>query len=239
MMMRLRCKFCTVCFLAITSLLGCTNSLVPMAPRGYETSVSLTSEKCRALQAVVEQRERFGIVAPSGAADEEALQRCVLQEAGGRTLPYSGSDTKNWTPNPGPIASPLVPPTGDEIRLTRQGQRYLVPVSVNGLPAIGFVIDTGADTVALPAEIVLTLWRTGTLQSTDFIGDRVYVLADGSKLPSPTFRIRELQVGRQVIHNVEGNLNPALTDPLLGGSFLSRFAEWRIDNQKQLLILSR
>jgi predicted aspartyl protease len=128
---------------------------------------------------------------------------------------------------------------GEEVALKRQGNSYFVPVSVNGLPPMGFLLDTGADAVALPAEVVLTLWRTGTLQSSDFIGNRVYVLADGSKLPSPTFRIGELRVGRHVIHNVEGNFNSALTEPLLGGSFLSRFAQWRIDNQRQLLILSR
>jgi hypothetical protein len=41
-----------------------------------------------------------------------------------------------------------------------------------------------------------------------------------------------------VIVNVVGTANPALSDPLLGGSFLSRFGSWSIDNQRSMLILS-
>jgi predicted aspartyl protease len=81
--------------------------------------------------------------------------------------------------------------------------------------------------------------RTGTLQSTDFIGKSIYRLADGRELPSLNFKIRELQVGRHVIRNVVGSLNTFGADPLLGGSFLSRFAQWKIDNQRSLLILAQ
>jgi predicted aspartyl protease len=102
-----------------------------------------------------------------------------------------------------------------------------------------FVLDTGADMVALPAEIVFTLRRTGTLQLSDFIGNTTLVMADGRDLPSFKFRIRELRVGQQVIRDVVGTVNPALTDPLLGGSFLSRFASWSIDNQRGALVLAR
>src|SRR5215471_7786362 len=56
----------------------------------------------------------------------------------------------------------------EEIRLQRRGGGYLVPVAVNGLPPIPFVLDSGADVVMLPAEVVFTLIRTGTLQKSDF-----------------------------------------------------------------------
>jgi hypothetical protein len=62
-------------------------------------------------------------------------------------------------------ASPPLPTTSeDEITLEREGAGYLVPVSVNGLPPMNFRLDTGADSVALPAEVVFTLLRTGTLR---------------------------------------------------------------------------
>jgi hypothetical protein len=127
---------------------------------------------------------------------------------------------------------------GDEVTLQRRGNSYLVPVAVNGLPPMPFVLDSGSDVVALPGEIVFTLWRTGTLQSTDFIGNEIYRLADGRELPSLSFKIRELKVGQHVIRNVVGSLSSFGADPLLGGSFLSQFAQWRIDNQRHLLILA-
>lgn len=62
------------------------------------------SEACAALKSVMEARERYGIVAPSGEKDQEALRRCGLPYSGGSGQPQttplrSGSDT-----NPGPAA---------------------------------------------------------------------------------------------------------------------------------------
>ena len=42
---------------------------------------------------------------------------------------------------------------GNEVALERRGNSYLVPVAVNGLPPMGFILDTGADDVFLPAEL--------------------------------------------------------------------------------------
>jgi predicted aspartyl protease len=70
------------------------------------------------------------------------------------------------------------------------------------------------------------------------MGRRTFIMADGRELPSYKFNIRELRVGNHVLRDVEASLNPALTDPLLGGSFLSRVASWSIDNQRSTLILS-
>ena len=140
---------------------------------------------------------------------------------------------------PGPAGQAVFTKDGEEIPLIRQGNTYLVPVAVNSLPPMGFILDTGSNDVSLPAEIVFTLWRTGTLQSSDFIGNKIYTLADGRKLPSVTFKIRQLQVGQHVLHDVVANLSPLGADPLLGGSFLSRIATWSIDNNRRILILAK
>jgi hypothetical protein len=57
------------------------------------TTTRLGSEQCQALRAVIEERERYGIVAPSQGMDEAALGRCGLPHGGGsgslpQTLPY-------------------------------------------------------------------------------------------------------------------------------------------------------
>jgi clan AA aspartic protease (TIGR02281 family) len=110
---------------------------------------------------------------------------------------------------------------------------------INRLFPIEFLLDTGASDVALPADVVLTLVTTGTLQSNDFIGYTTYVLADGQSVPSATFKIRELQVGKHVARNVTASVGNIGTEPLLGGSFLSTLGSWTIDNQRNALVLSR
>lgn len=123
------------------------------------------------------------------------------------------------------------------VSLQRAGGTYVVPVLINNAITLKFVIDSGAADVSIPADVFLTLVRTGTLQNNDFIGTQTYTLADGSIAPSATFRIRSLMVGNLVIENVTASIAPAAGPLLLGQSFLSRFNSWSIDNAREALVL--
>jgi aspartyl protease family protein len=79
--------------------------------------------------------------------------------------------------------------------------------------------------------------RAGTLKKEDFFGTQIYVLADGSKVPSRTFRIKSLKVGEKIVENVNGSTASAQGTLLLGQSFLRRFKSWSIDNERHALVL--
>ena len=81
----------------------------------------------------------------------------------------------------------------DQINMKKRGGVYVVPVLINNAITLDFVVDSGASDVSVPADVVMTLMRSGTLKETDFLGQQTYVLADGSKVPSETFRIRSLK----------------------------------------------
>ena len=83
-----------------------------------------------------------------------------------------------------------------------------------------------------------TLMRMGTIRDTDFIGEKTYTLADGSKVKSKTFRIRSLKVGDRVLENVTGSVADKKGSLLLGQSFLGRFKSWSIDNSRHALLLA-
>lgn len=215
----------------VALLAGCA----PPALRPYQSGQYqiFVSEKCRALQAVIETREQFGIVARSKDADEAALQRCRLEELGGGT---------GEAPAESPVTSSAVVEAEpkDEVRLQPYGGVFAVPVVINRAISIPFVLDTGATEVQLPAEVVLTLIRTGTLSEGDFIGASSYVLANGSTLRSPRFNIREMRVGEHVVRNVAASVGPAVSsEALLGQSFLSKLPSWTLDNRRHVLVLAR
>jgi predicted aspartyl protease len=90
----------------------------------------------------------------------------------------------------------------------------------------------------MPADVVLTLMRTKTISSEDFMGTQTYTLADGSKVPSQRFQIKSLKVGNKTLENVMASIVPATAQILLGQSFLSRFSSWSIDNEKHALVLN-
>lgn len=147
---------------------------------------------------------------------------------------------------PPPIANlPASPPVREldesartiSVPMQKQGGVYAVPVLINGALTLDFVVDSGASDVSIPADVVLTLIRTGTLQGSDFLGERTYVLADGRKVPSKMFRIRSLRVGNKTIENVLGSVAPMSGHLLLGQSFLGRFRSWSVDNDRNALVL--
>ncbi|MGH9772257.1 MAG: retropepsin-like aspartic protease family protein [Candidatus Acidiferrales bacterium] len=117
------------------------------------------------------------------------------------------------------------------------GGAYVVPVTINNAIKLNFIVDSGSADVSVPADVVLTLIRTGTIDHSDFLGNRTYQLADGSSLPSPVFRIRSLRVGCMSVSNVTASVSPVRATPLLGQSFLGRFRSWSVDNKNHSLVL--
>ena len=123
------------------------------------------------------------------------------------------------------------------IALKTVNGEFVVPVEINGVITLNFVVDSGATDVSIPSDVVSTLMRTDTIERSDFIGTQTYVLADGSELPSNTFIIRSLKVGNTRVENVTGSVSPAKGDLLLGQSFLQRFKSWSMNNATHDLVL--
>jgi predicted aspartyl protease len=124
------------------------------------------------------------------------------------------------------------------IPLVAERGTFVVPVLINGAITLNFTVDSGASTVYIPSDVVSTLIRSKTISvDKDFTGAANFTLADGTVVPSKTFRIRSLKVGSNVIEDVIGGIGPAKGSLLLGQSFLNRFKAWSIDNQREVLIL--
>ncbi|HYU11548.1 MAG TPA: aspartyl protease family protein [Stellaceae bacterium] len=164
--------------------------------------------------------------------DANVARIAYLREYGADPQPLGGSAVGRSD------ADPVQPTTlREEIHLENQGGIYVVPVRINGALVLRFIVDSGASDVLIPADVVLTLARTGTIADGDFIGEQTYTLGDGSKVKSARFVLRELQVGDQVIRNVRASIGPVQSVPLLGQSFLSRLSTWTLDNERHFLVL--
>jgi gag-polyprotein putative aspartyl protease len=125
----------------------------------------------------------------------------------------------------------------EEIPLMKSGGVYTIPVEVNGVITLNFILDTGAAEVNIPADVALTLLRAGTIQASDFLPGRLYSLADGSTVNSSRFLLRHLAIGSHHIANVPASIGEIASPLLLGQSFLERLGAWGIDSQKQVLTI--
>ena len=151
--------------------------------------------------------------------------------------PPVSSSIQSASVDPSPNVEKPASPASISVPMQMAGGTYVVPVVINDAITLNFVVDSGAADVSIPADVVMTLMRTGTLKESDFLGQRTYVLADGTEVPSQTFRIRSLKVGNRAFENVTGSVASVKGSLLLGQSFLSRFTSWSIDNTKHVLIL--
>lgn len=152
-------------------------------------------------------------------------EQAVREETQSKAMADAPTSTSNTT-----AAAHTIP-------MLQQGGTYVVPVTINDVITLNFVVDSGAADVSIPQDVVSTLIRTQTITAADFLGTRSYKLADGSIVPSETFRIKSLQVGTAKANNVIGSVVNEGGALLLGQSFLSKFRSVSVDNSKHLLKL--
>jgi gag-polyprotein putative aspartyl protease len=131
----------------------------------------------------------------------------------------------------------ILPTKAEEISLARTGGVYEVPVTLNGVMTLNFVLDSGAAEVSIPAEVMLTLMHTHTVSANDFLPGRTYVLADGSKVKSPRFILHSLKIGKHRIESIPASISKVGSSLLLGQNLLERLGVWSLDSRRHILIL--
>jgi clan AA aspartic protease (TIGR02281 family) len=201
------------------------------AQRQYLAIVSSNgqSQDCRALRSIAEERERDGIPAQAGESQDEVVRRCLeSQTEGGSLRPSVATPVRTLSPSS----------AVEEVQIERRGNTYSVPVRINDVIALPFVLDTGATDLVIPADVALTLVRAGALTRDDFIGAKPYYLANGSEQIGERVIIREVKVGAHIVTNVTAIINPSASELLLGQSFLSKFGIVTLDYKRLVLVLS-
>jgi len=136
--------------------------------------------------------------------------------------------------NPSPAAK------GDvAVKLISDHGIMKAPVLLDGTLPLLMTVDSGDSVVTLPEGAVILLVHDKLVQKQDILGVGSVQLGDGSVVPAFGFRIKRLQIGGIVLHDVVGATSPGPGQLLLGQSFLSKFKSWSIDNGQSALVLSR
>lgn len=125
----------------------------------------------------------------------------------------------------------------EEIRMTKDGGVYHLPVKINDVIELKFIVDTGASDVSIPADVAMTLIRAEAITDSDFRGKGAYQMADGSLSHNEKINLRSLKIGSQTIYNVEASIASAKGMLLLGQSALSKIEPWRIDTKLGFFII--
>jgi clan AA aspartic protease (TIGR02281 family) len=125
----------------------------------------------------------------------------------------------------------------EEIPLQKMAGVYHLPVELNGVMSLMFILDTGAAEMSLPQEVVQSLIQAGTIKEEDFIQSKVYILADGTRVKNPRVIIQKVKIGNRVLRNVEATINESGGPLLLGQSLLEKVGSYTFDGNRQVLVL--
>lgn len=108
---------------------------------------------------------------------------------------------------------------------------FMVEASVNGQPIL-FMVDSGASDVTLTAR---DAERLG-FDRAQLKFDRIYQTANGTVKGAPV-RLKRVEIGPIVLDDVRASVNDgAMGTSLLGMSFLSRLAAWRVEGDRLTLV---
>jgi len=123
------------------------------------------------------------------------------------------------------------------IKLVKHAGVFAVPVLLNNVLTINFIVDSGAADVMISSDVASTLLKTGTILESDFLPDAIYTIADGSQSSSKRFKIRSMKIGPHEITNVTCAVANQQNAPmLLGQSALQKMGSYRIDYEKGIII---
>ena len=123
----------------------------------------------------------------------------------------------------------------EDLKLSYSGGVYHVPVTLNDSVRLEFVIDTGAASVFIPYDVFRTLHRTGMISKSDFLGTSKVQTATGEVIEITKINIKRLQVGTQIIYNIEAAVGSEDASLLLGQSALKQLEPWSLNTSEKIL----
>ena len=122
------------------------------------------------------------------------------------------------------------------VKLEHEGNCYLVPTKVNGIP-MKMLLDTGASSLTISVVEYEFLRKQKLLNDTS-ARECEATIANGQTVKCYTITIEEIEVGGQKIKDVECQVMMEQDAPtLLGMGVLKKLGNISIDYQRNLLIL--
>jgi len=125
----------------------------------------------------------------------------------------------------------------DTVPMVRKGAAtFYVHGDIGGYGNVEMMVDTGAGYTTINQATLAVLQKNG---NAEYVKELTGILADGSRLTVPVYRIKTLTLGNScTLHNVEAAVFPKRTRMLLGLTALEKAAPFVFSTNPPSLLLS-
>jgi predicted aspartyl protease len=124
-----------------------------------------------------------------------------------------------------------------EVPLFHRGRSHSLTAAINGY-VTEFLLDTGAEGTCLTQQAYSNRVAAGALTPADTLPQPAIVIdANGGQRVMPRVMINDFTLGNYILHNVVVTVGCS-EDSLLGQEVLRRFGSYKIDNQRNVLVLN-
>lgn len=113
---------------------------------------------------------------------------------------------------------------------------YYVEVGVASLGNMDFLVDTGSGYTAIDTVMLADMQRSGEAV---FVKRLEGIMADGSRMVVPVYRISEIRLGACLLRDVEAAVFGSGTRPILGMRALTRVAPFTFSTDPPGINLGR
>ena len=117
-----------------------------------------------------------------------------------------------------------------EERSIRKGTKVYMEQAGGVYLDLKFIFDTGASSICISAAEAAVMVRQGKITEDDILGQQQFQDATGGISVGTIIRLKTVEIGGIVLHNVEANVVDNIQAPLLlGQTALSKFGKVTID----------
>ncbi|HYK43765.1 MAG TPA: aspartyl protease family protein [Parafilimonas sp.] len=146
-----------------------------------------------------------------------------------------GEVTSDWTKD---AKNDITGPEVDTVSIiTINGLSY-VEIKMGSLVQY-WLFDTGASDLLINNDMEKTLLQEGVLTQQNYLGTGEYEMANGIVDTCRKYMVKNTSIGKYIVDNVVVAVTDKGKRIIVGRSLLNKFNNWKLDNEKNLLILNK
>lgn len=169
------------------------------------------------------------LINPNSLLSYKLIYKCGFPSA------EEGEHLNNWNKN---MKQDIKGPDIDTVNILAMDGMSYIKLKI-GHKVLVWLLDSGASSLLIDSSTERFLKEDNIINGSNYLGTAIYVMANGDLDTCQKYRINSVQIGKFYINNVILAVSKRAKRILAGKALLNKFSSWKMDNQNNILILTK